>query len=242
MSPIAIMFSLPVEAKPLYKRAGIAGIQAESKLCEGRIGRTALVTAVSGAGPDRASQTAKLLLSVNPSAMIIAGFCGALHCGLVGGDVVTAESVVDITDEAEENYLCDGRLLKAASQEPQQNKIIHKLLTAGNVAASAEDKHILWDRYRCEAVDMESGPAAAAAMVRSIPFIVVRAVVDEYREAMPDTLIAALRPDGGVNVQKFAVGMLRDKNHLRAALLMGRRSALAARNLSEFLIDYVAGI
>jgi len=154
-----------------------------------------------GIGRRRATETARRAFDLMPSAELVigTGVVGALASGLKPGDLILADRIlasrvdgeiakqVAASDEAHLGAV--GRSLSAAGIKFSSGAI----LTTDRVLTVAE-KRAAKDRDGAIAVDMESSAIALEAVARRLPFIVLRAVLDEVddevagAEAMADDL------------------------------------------------------
>jgi adenosylhomocysteine nucleosidase len=87
-----------------------------------------------------------------------------------------------------------------------------------------EDKHALFRTTGALAVDTESHVVARLASACALPMVAVRVIVDPAAHRLPRCALAAVRPDGGVNVAAIAVAAIADPAELAAL----PRIALAA--------------
>lgn len=71
------------------------------------------------------------------------------------------------------------------------------LLDSPDIVTEPADKEHLRLSTGADAVDMESGPVAEACVETGLPFLVVRAIIDEARDRLPSAM--GLRPGPGVS-------------------------------------------
>jgi adenosylhomocysteine nucleosidase len=154
-----------------------------------------------GIGRRRATETARRAFDLIPGAELAigTGVVGALASGLKPGDLILAERILASRADgeiAEQVIAFDqahlgaiGRSLSAAGIR----FLTGAILTTDRVLTVAE-KRAAKDRDGAIAVDMESSAIAVEAAARRLPFIVLRAVLDEVddevagAEAMADEL------------------------------------------------------
>ncbi|MEU0570596.1 hypothetical protein ABZ297_35115 [Nonomuraea sp. NPDC005983] len=162
------------------------GIEARA-LREGLMPATEGVEVIRmGMGPGNAASAFPLLADVE--ALAVAGFGGALDEGLRPGDVVVAEEV-----------RFDGRVLPCPSAPFVAEELAGAglpvrtgpLVTSGQLVVGAERGRLA--AQGALAVDMESGPVAAAAGGR--PFAAVRVIVDTPATPLlhPATLLSGVQ-------------------------------------------------
>jgi adenosylhomocysteine nucleosidase len=154
-----------------------------------------------GIGRRRATETARRAFDLMPGAELAigTGVVGALVSGLKPGDLILADRILarradgeiaeQVTAIDEAHLGAIGRSLSAVGI----NYSTGAILTTDRVLTVAE-KRAAKDRDGAIAVDMESSAIAVEAAARRLPFIVLRAVLDEVddevagAEAMADDL------------------------------------------------------
>jgi 4-hydroxy-3-methylbut-2-enyl diphosphate reductase len=130
-----------------------------------------------GMGPRRAARSAELVVNAGGTAIVIAGFCGALDPELEPGDVVLASEVRGPTGTT---ACADPTILAGLLQRAGLRVRI------GPIASS--QRLVLRERRRALrrtgalAVDMESAWLAPAA--RDQPLVALRVVLDTYRHEL----------------------------------------------------------
>lgn len=135
---------------------------------------------------ERAGETVRLALDRFPEAELVigTGVAGALAPGMAPGDIVVADRIVTASAEgapAEPHVIVseqarthlEGRLRSAGLDFSRG-----ALLTSHRVLASTEAKRLAHEQSGAIAVDMESAAIAAETERRSMPFVVVRTVMD----------------------------------------------------------------
>ncbi len=151
-----------------------------------------------GIGRRRATETARRAFDLMPGAELVigTGVVGALASGLKPGDLILADRIlasradgeiaeqVTVIDEAHLGAV--GRSLSAAGI----NYSTGAILTTDRVLTVAE-KRAARDRYGAIAVDMESSAIALEAAARRLPFIVLRAVLDEVDDEVAGAEVMA---------------------------------------------------
>jgi adenosylhomocysteine nucleosidase len=144
---------------------------------------------LSGMGPAAARRAALALADAGARGLAVFGVAGALDKNLRNGLLCCPERVLDESDHA---YAADNawrtRLLQrlATTQAP-----IHpdgSLLSVQAPLLTISDKQAAHRRFAALAVDMESAAVAAVARERELPFVVLRAIVDEAGDGIPAAL------------------------------------------------------
>ncbi|MDO8430845.1 MAG: hypothetical protein Q7S58_00395 [Candidatus Binatus sp.] len=145
-----------------------------------------------GIGHRRARETALSAFELvpEPEKIIATGVAGALSAGLKPGDLVLADRILMLDAGSEVARRVDsiaasdlqdaGRALTRAGLRHS----IGAMLTMHRVISAAEKRRAK-DHTGAIAVDMETAAIADEASVRGIPFISIRAVLDEVDDEVP---------------------------------------------------------
>ena len=168
----------------------------------------------------------RLLAGFNHPLVISGGVCGALAPDLIAGEVVLPESVLGPAGE---------RLNVTPTRHRQVTELAGSargggtLMTAREVAATAEAKAALFASTGAVAVDMESSVILAHAAGAGCPTLVVRGVSDVASENVPLQLIDLMAPEGTLRPVR-ALALLARPRVLPRALALGQatRRALIA--------------
>jgi len=150
---------------------------------------TGLVCIASGIGPGNAGRAAEHLFPYGIKMLISWGTAGAIRQDLRSGDLILPESV----QAKDGTVFYTDRDCMDVLRGLMKNELgtVHKwpLLEVDKIITTTADKQELaWQTGAC-AVDMESGELARLAKTHNIPFIVIRAVVDEARDILPPAII-----------------------------------------------------
>jgi adenosylhomocysteine nucleosidase len=151
-----------------------------------------------GIGNRRARETAQRAFdSMPPADLVIAtGVVGALSDNLQPGDLVLADRIFASRAEAE------GAELVAASSYEDLSAIAKSLSAAGikhstggvltshRVMATGAEKRHAYEATGALVVDMESAAIAVEAAARRVPFIVLRAVLDQVDDEVVGAAMA----------------------------------------------------
>ena len=206
---------------PVTRAAVLFALEREAAPFRSVAGRGVWVT-ITGIGPDAARRAALAAVTENgPDVLVFAGFCGALRPGLVVGDVVVPETIVD---EAGRGWPC-------AAISPGRHG---RLLTCGRLIATPAEKQVLAERFAADAVDMESAAVAEVCADRGVPFAAVRAVSDTAGTALSPRLVELL---SGRSVSPVRAGwaVLRQPSLLGEFRRLARDTKIAAEKLASTL-------
>jgi adenosylhomocysteine nucleosidase len=178
----------------------------------------------NGAGSDRAF--AAVLVAPRPSAVCNIGFCGALDESLGVGDIVVADRVSDEIREYE-------TLVPGATKAARRGAVV----SIPRIAQTAAEKRNL-RATGASIVEMEAAGVARAAEDLGLAFYCIRAVSDLAGEDFENDFNAALTPDGGFSTLRLIAGALGSPRKRFGELLrLQRRTAVASKNLGDFLVD-----
>ena len=222
---ICVLFALPEEAAPFLRRQ--AAVPA--------LGRCTVV--VSGAGANKAARaTAKLLADGPIECLIVCGFGGGLTEQITPGSLIVAERVLDATGEnAETPKICrPDRAMLERAQGPRGD-----LVTVGKVLTTPGEKQALHARTQAQMVDMETAGAVAVAEQAGVPWLSVRAATDSVDEPLPFDFNALADAEGNVDRGRVVMAALTHPWKIPALIRLGKNSALAAKNLANFLENYL---
>jgi adenosylhomocysteine nucleosidase len=153
--------------------AGAMGGRPHAGLARGRIsGREVAAVAVGLGGDARAAIRAE-----HPAVVVSCGFAGALSPSLRAGDLVVATAV-----RAPDGERLQAPELAAMRAFPQAAR--GEIACADRVLATPEEKRAL-GAGGALAVDLESAQVARAAAEAGVPWLAVRAIVDDASTALP---------------------------------------------------------
>jgi adenosylhomocysteine nucleosidase len=194
-----------------------------------------LETGVGAARTERAlkwlSNVPKLgVVPYRPKLVIAAGFAGALHSNHQVGDIILASEVVD----------ADGRNWPTTwaerLPEGEWRPPLHRgrLLTAGRIIATPEEKRMLADKHGAVAVDMESATVARWCAERSVPFACVRAISDDVETPLSPRLASLLR-DGRVDALRLLGSLLVRPRMIGELWRLARQTTYAGKQLGKAL-------
>jgi hypothetical protein len=165
---------------------------------------------LSGMGPTAARIAAQGLADKGATALATFGVAGALQAGLRCGTLFCPARVLDdnghgYTPEPAWRTSLLQRLEATGLSVLDAGDLISMpiplLTTAAKIAAH--------DRYAAAAVDMESAAVAAVAKDRNLPFLALRAIVDEVDDTVPAELHESVDAWGRPRPLKLIVALSR---------------------------------
>jgi adenosylhomocysteine nucleosidase len=144
---------------------------------------------LSGMGPDAAQRAAHALADAGAPALAVFGVAGALAADLRNGSLFCPERVLD---EQGRDYAVHAawrtRLQQQLIATPRPLYTHGALLSVREPLLTTAAKTAARQRCQALAVDMESAAVAAVAHQRGLPFLVVRAIIDEVGDSIPAAL------------------------------------------------------
>ena len=218
---IGVVIALCQEARTLARELDDGGNITHS---EGR-----LLVCVGGIGAARARSAAQRLLSDGASALLSWGVAAALVPDLKAGSLLVPTAVID----ADRALLPVSGAWRRRIDSPATLDA-RPIAEVRSMLHTPAQKHALGKSLQAAAADMESAAVARIAQQAQVPFLAVRAIVDEASMAVPTWLMSCMDDQGRVDVARVAGQLLR---HPRDAIDVSRlaRGFRAARaTLREF--------
>ncbi|PIU00867.1 MAG: hypothetical protein COT74_02915 [Bdellovibrionales bacterium CG10_big_fil_rev_8_21_14_0_10_45_34] len=136
---------------------------------------------------------------------LVFGYCGGLRPTLRLGDVFIPERVIAedaVRKEGPVDLHLDMELCDELGRSLLKEGITYRvgpLVTAEKVVQSPEDKINLFRSTGAEAVDMEVFPLVRALRRHKISVVVVKAILDDSRTALPDINSKAVATQDGLH-------------------------------------------
>src|ERR1700736_2857650 len=186
-------------------------------------------------------QLRALLTVFDPSTIrgvISFGVAGGLDPTLKSGDVVVATEVL----AGDTRWLAGLALNEEmiASVALGRRRVVRGgLAGVEQVVAARALKAALHLETGAAAVDMESHFAAAYAAEAGLPFAALRVISDPASRALPALAMAALKPNGEIDLRKILRGVARNPATLRALVSTGidfNRALKSLRGCRGFLL------
>jgi adenosylhomocysteine nucleosidase len=180
---------------------GLHGFRAE-------IGGKEFAVVGHGIGHRRATEAALRAFDSIPGAELVVGtgVVGALSSGLKPGDLVLSDRILMFDGDghvAEQMIAVSDSHLRAVGRSLASAGIAYStgaILTSHRVLATGAEKRRAKESTGAIAVDMETAAIAAEAAARGLPFVAIRAVLDE----VDDEVLGAEMADADGNVRPLA--------------------------------------
>ncbi len=143
-------------------------------------------------GPKRAKEGLAPFLSGRPYRGIVStGYAGGLREKCKLGDILVPDEVQSVPPLPEVRLRPDPALREEVLQRIRRGPWqVHtgRMITTDHVVVSSAEKQALGLKYEADSVEMESTVIAELAEQASVPFVVVRVLLDEASFSLPDIL------------------------------------------------------
>ena len=207
---ILVCFAVEQEARPFRSRLPYgAGVR----------------VILTGIGFQNATDAvARQISSVPISAVISAGFAGALHPRLPLGAVLF---------DAEPNFELLPFMLAAGAQPGTFH-------SCKEVVVTAQAKNMLRHLTGRDAVEMESQAIRAACAARGIPSATIRVISDTAEENLPLDFNALLGKDLRIDYRKLMIALVKSPGSIWRVWVFSRQIQRAAEQLGLVLAKIIA--
>jgi len=215
------------------------------------LGRQVLVVQ-SGVGKKRARDVfEKVLETYSPALTISCGLAGGLQTDLKLGDVLIADTVIDVAYRAnDKDYAINTGLplnaieiFKAKEMSSAFSFAVHSgpLITSDEAVCIPEGKKELGIRSAALGVDMETSALLQVANQRSVSLVSIRVISDSV-----DQELANFAPcfDENGNVSKMKAGwyILTNPSLIPIAVSLKSQIPKAVKNMTEFLEKFILNL
>jgi len=203
----------------------------------GRCGEADVLVCRTGIGKRVEGAMRAVLERYEASFVLSAGVAGALDPDLRAGDLLLGETVVSGPDPEAPAVLSDARLLEAvASAAAREGLRVRRgrSLTVDGIVGDPAAKAGLRLSTGADVVEMESYRVGLAAQERGLPFLAVRAVLDEAADPLPE-LPGVVAPDGTERMWAVLPYLVAHPQRLPLLLRLARSQRRAMEALGLFL-------
>jgi adenosylhomocysteine nucleosidase len=238
---ILIFYAFAREIAPFRRRVALDGLQGFRT----NVGGKELVVIGHGIGYRRAAESARRAFDQVPAPQLVigTGVVGALSSGLRPGDLVLSERVLAIDRDgpaAKQVALANDENLRAVGRSLGMARIAYStgaILTSHRVLASGAEKRSAKESTGAIAVDMETAAIASEASARGLPFVAIRAVLDE----VDDEVFGLEMTDENGDVRPLAATsyLLRNPGTMLKLPRMARNLSRATTAIADALIAIV---
>jgi nucleoside phosphorylase len=221
---VGIVTALASEARALARRS--VRVRAVSMLDAGD------TLWLAGMGQQAAREGSLALIESGADALVSFGVAGGLAPGLRSGTLFCPSCVLD---ERSRDYLPDAHWRAALINRLSAANL--PLIKEGSLLSlpapllTVTEKGSMRERHQSLAVDMESAAIGAVAAERGIPFLVLRAIVDEREDNVPAPLQAGVDAWGRPLAGRMLVTLLRHPHLLAELPGLATRMGKATRAL-----------
>jgi hopanoid-associated phosphorylase len=213
----------PFDPRPILI---VTGLAQEARIAAG----PGMTVICSSSDPQ---QLRALLATLDPSTIrgvISFGVAGGLCPTLKPGDVVVATEVVAGAARWLAGLVLSEELI-AGTGLGRRRVVEGGIVGVEKVVAAQSGKAALRSETGAVAVDMESHIAADYAAAAGLPFAALRVISDPAGRALPALAMAALKPNGDIDLRKVLRGVARNPLTLRALVSTGLDFNRALRSL-----------
>ncbi|RJS93969.1 purine phosphorylase [Salinisphaera sp. Q1T1-3] len=215
---IAFIAALPGEARAL---ARLPALGSAYRLDGSRV-------ILGGMGPTRAEAAARRAIDEGATGLVSWGVAAALSPAAAPGDLLLAGSIIDADGQ---RHCVDPawRAAIASRVPPGLNAASVDIAETPVVLADARAKAALYSATGAIGCDMESGAIARVAAERGVPFLAVRAVLDDANMVLPSAARAAMDESGHLQPLALTRAMIGRPRRLHAELRGLKHLAVAFR-------------
>ena len=165
------------------------------------------------------------------------GLSGGLADDLDAGDILVATGCVkDGLFTSARKRWTDGVVAALAAPSFGLRAKTGWFCYSNGVVATAAEKYVFQRGTRADAVDMETCIAAEVADANDLPFTAIRAISDPFDFNLPSAALAAMAPDGSVDVGVVIASIASDDRQVAELLTLQRYADVALAHLATALL------
>lgn len=219
---VAVLAPMPSELRPVVAELGLRrGGGRDGTPLEGAVGDVQVVVAMTGIGPDLATEaTERLLAAHRVDHLLVSGIAGGLDGVSDVGDLVVPAEAIDSAD---------GTRFAAAP--------VAGVALAGAVRTGGVDSYRLAPEELVQlasegvvGLDMETAAVARVCRQHGVPWTAFRGISDMAGdESVGEEVMTLVRPDGSPDVPAAARFFLRNPRRLPRMIRLGRDAGVAAK-------------
>lgn len=196
-------------------------------------------------GPKRAREgLAPYLAGQGYRGIVSTGYAGGLQEKCRLGDILVPDEVLSVPPLPEVRIQPDPTLREEVLRRVRRGPWrIHtgRMITSDRVIVSSTEKRALGLEYDADSVEMESAVVAEFAEQASVPFIVVRVVLDEASFSLPD-IMPVFRWYRKKQFEKLLPYVVLHPHKLVELLTLLRRSRMATRALNHLFLPHLLDV
>lgn len=175
-----------------------------------------------------------------PSFCLHVGYCGGTDPQYHVGDLLVANAIAD--SRSGKRISPPSHVVEKAMRICRERKLRAKvgaLVTVDSPVTSPHDKAFVGTQHEAHGIDMESEPLAVACASRSIPYLVVRAIMDPLDFTLPD-LYDVIEDTGVTNRMALAHRLIKRPSILMKLPSIGYFAAQARMAITSFVDAWLA--
>ncbi|MEX0715348.1 MAG: 5'-methylthioadenosine nucleosidase [Planctomycetaceae bacterium] len=232
---VGIVAALPIEMGPFLDRCERVRKYSGGPFTfrGGKLDGTRIVIVESGLGFARARRAAQALLDAHtPKWILSCGFSGALLPEMKVGQIVLANSIVDV----------HGHEMTIDLNVPEDRAgglYVGRVLTADEMVRTVERKRRLAAERQAIAVDMESLAVAQVCRESKTRFMAIRAISDDMSADLPQEVFAVLGSSGTIRVGATLGAVWKRPGSVKDMWRLREQARHAAENLAKFLLGVI---
>ena len=185
----------------------------------------------SGAGPNAAERSAKVLVEAGATALISWGCAAALDPSLNPGDLVLPTQIIGLNGATPMETDQAWRTRLAFQLKGQLPVFAGLLAESDRIVATAEEKRAIFAATGSIALDMESGAAARSARKFNLPFLAIRSIIDPAHVTIPPSIERAFDANGMLHVPTLLFHSLLRPSDFYGVIQLGRHFGCAMKTL-----------
>jgi len=205
-----------------------------------------LVVAYSGSGSINARSAAELLVTKGATRLISWGCAAALSGTLKPGDLVLADELIDFEGGRDAKCCVSTDWHSYTKERLATFLAVHcgRLAESTSIVSNRMEKKQLYALTGAVALDMESVAIAKVARQYTIPFLVIRAIVDPVDMSLPQAISYSLNDQGEVALGKLLFFLFLHPAELPGLIKLGMYFNAAKKTLKLVAkhLDTVTGV
>jgi adenosylhomocysteine nucleosidase len=216
---IGLLAPMKVEMKPLVKQLSLtSSIVGGRTAWAGDVDGKDVVATLAGVGVTPATEATEYLIDrFTPSLVVLSGIAGGIDAGLVVGDLVVPEVVIDYATGTEFRSTPVGDTVPAGRLITTDGLIDQPLLLEEN-------------KRGVIAVDMETAAMAAVCEQRGVPWLAFRGISDLTDEGfVDDDTMTLIKADGSADVVGALKLVARKPTVIPRLIQLGKDTDLATK-------------
>ena len=228
---IGMVCALPMELAAFRSRCDRVRKYAggEFKFRGGRYDEARIVIVESWLGFAKARRATQALVDAHsPPWILSAGFSGALLPGMKVGDIVMADSLVDM----------HGHELTVDLHLPSDHQAglhVGRILTSDEMVRTVDEKKQLAERHDAIAVDMESLAVAQVARETKTRFLAIRVISDDCSADLPPEVLSLVGDTGTMRLGAALGSVFKRPGSIKEMWKLRQTAQHAAERLATFL-------